>query len=209
MIRERFHGQIGGTGSTSGVRVVIGHWPQSPFGSFTDAMVADSAGHRVLIAPTPEIAEYVSQTYQFDEVEVVGVRFDDSDNAWSFEGGPLSVRLGTGRRTLLGALLRPIPRAVSAAPVSTVLTDPIARIVLRGVRTRGTAGGGRREYYGAHDVRAITSLSGTWHGHDLGAVAPVEPPPDFGFSSTPRRPSVTDVTTTIDRPSASSGRQSV
>ena len=37
--RERFEGQIAGLGSTSGVRVVVGHWARSPFGAFTDAMV--------------------------------------------------------------------------------------------------------------------------------------------------------------------------
>lgn len=206
MIRDRFRGQIAGAGSTCGVRVVIGHWPQSPFGSFTDAMVADPTGHRFLIAPTHEVAEYVSQTYEFDSVVVTDVRFTPSADAWSFESDELSVRLGIGRRTLLGALLWPIPRAVSESPAMTVLTDPIARIVLRGVRTRGTAGGGRREYYGAHDVRAIVSLAGTWRGQDLGALAPVDPAPDFGFSSTPRRPSLTDVTSIIDRPGDASGR---
>lgn len=199
MIRDLFRGQIAGAGSTSGVRIVIGHWPQSPFGSFTDAMVADASGRRALIAPSDQIAEYVSATYEFDATNIVDVRFAATDEAWSFEGGDLSVRLGIGERTLLGALLRPIPRAVSAAPAMTVITDPIARIVLRGVRTRGTAGGGRREFYGAHDVRAITTLTGTWDGQDLGTLAPVDPTPDFGFSSTPRHPSITDVTTTIER----------
>jgi hypothetical protein len=71
-------------------------------------------------------------------------------------------------------------------------------VVLRGVRTRGTAGGGRREWYGATDNRAVDSLAGAYDGRDLGALAPLDPPPRFGFSSTPRRPSVTGVTTTIE-----------
>lgn len=199
MTRDLFRGQIAGAGSTSGVRVVIGHWPRSPFGSFTDAMVADAAGRRTLVAPSAQIGEYVSQTYQFDDIDIAEVDVMTSDVAWTFDGGDLTVRLGIGRRTALGWLLRPIPRSVSGAPALTALTDPVARIVLRGVRTRGTAGGGRREYYGAHDVRAIESLSGAWCGQDLGTLAPVDPTPDFGFSSTPRRPSVTDVTTTIDQ----------
>lgn len=199
MTRDRFAGQIAGAGSSSGVRLVIGHWPHSPFGCFTDAMVADASGRRTLVAPTDEIAEYVSQTYQFDDIDVAEVRFTATGGTWTFDGGDLTAHLSVGRRTALGWLLRPIPRSVSAAPALTALTDPVARIVLRGVRTRGTAGGDRREYYGPHDVRAIASLSGTWRGQDLGDLAPVDPTPDFGFSSTPRRPSVTDVTTTIDR----------
>ena len=32
--------------------------------------------------------------------------------------------------------------------------DPVARVVMRGVRTRGSAGHGRREWYGATDHHA-------------------------------------------------------
>ena len=70
--------------------------------------------------------------------------------------------------------------------------------LLRGVRTRGAALAGRREWYGATDVHAVTSLAGTYDGGDLGTLAPVDPPCRFGFSSTPRRPSVTTVVTTVD-----------
>ena len=70
--------------------------------------------------------------------------------------------------------------------------------MLPGVRTRGTAGGGRREYYGATDVHRVVALAGTWQGVDLGALAPVAPEPGFGFGSTPRTPSVTTVVTTIE-----------
>lgn len=199
MTRDVFAGWISGAGSTSGVRVVIGHWPVSPFGSFADAMVADANGHRTLLAPTSDTAQYVSDTYVFDDVVETPIDFVAEPNRWRFESDPLSVRIEVGGRVALGLLLRPLPRRLAAAPALTVLTDPVARIVLRGVRTRGTAGDGRREFYGAHDVRQITALSGTWRGQDLGDLAPVDPPPDFGFSSTPRRPSVTEVTTTIDR----------
>lgn len=199
MIRDRFVGRIAGAGSTSGVRVVIGHWPQSPLGSFTDAMVADTRGHRTLVAPSAQVAEYIADTYEFDDVVQTPIAFDATDRTWHFHSEPLSARLALGRRTALGLLLRPLPRRLTAAPALTLITDPIARIALRGVRTRGTAGSGRREFYGAHDVREVTALSGTWLGADLGQLAPVTPEPDFGFSSTPRRPSVTDVTTTVER----------
>lgn len=197
MTRDVFGGRIAGAGSTSGVRVVIGHWPQSPFGSFTDAMVADADGCRTLVAPSPEIGQYISDTYDFDDVAISGIDFSTTGDKWSFVSEPLTVQLGIGKRTALGMLLRPLPRKLTAAPILTLLTDPVARVVLRGVRTRGTAGAGRREFYGAHDVRAVTSLDGTWRDQGLGQLAPVHPTPDFGFSSTPERPSVTDVTTTI------------
>ena len=53
-MRQRFSGAIAGTGSTSGVRVVVGHWHDTPLGAFSDAMVETAAGHRVLLAPHAE-----------------------------------------------------------------------------------------------------------------------------------------------------------
>jgi hypothetical protein len=41
------------------------------------------------------------------------------------------------------------------------------------------------------------SVTGSFDGQDLGRLAPVDPAPAFGFSSTPRRPSVTTVVTTV------------
>lgn len=103
-----------------------------------------------------------------------------------------------GRRTPLGRVLRLVPRRLAASPAWCSLTDPVARVVLRGVRTRGAAGNGRREWYGAADTHAVTRLSGSFDGRDLGGLAAVDPPCRFGFSSTPRRPSVTTVVTTVE-----------
>ena len=49
--RHRFHGEIAGVGSSSGVRVVVGHWRESPLGTFADVMLAEPDGTRVLLAP--------------------------------------------------------------------------------------------------------------------------------------------------------------
>ena len=73
----------------------------------------------------------------------------------------------------------------------------VARVALRGVRTRGVARAGRREFYGASDVHAVTAMTGRFDGIPLGDLRPVDPPCRFGFSSTPLAPSVTDVVTTI------------
>ncbi len=102
-----------------------------------------------------------------------------------------------GPRTALGRLLRLVPPALAAAPAFTLVTDPVARAVLRGVRTRGTAGGGRRETYGATDLHPVLRVQGTWRGRPLGELRPVTPEPGFGFGSTPERPSVTSVVTTV------------
>ena len=44
----RFDGWILGLGTTSGTRLVVGHWPRSPLGAVSDVMVERPDGHRVL-----------------------------------------------------------------------------------------------------------------------------------------------------------------
>jgi hypothetical protein len=195
--RQRFLGHIAGVGSTSGVRVVVGRWVESPLGAFADAMVADPSGHRVLLAPSQEVADFVASTYSFDEVRIEPFT---ADGAWRVRSPSLSLDLAVGRRTALGRALRLVPRRVATSPAFCAVTDPVARVVLRGVRTRGSAGGGRREFYAATDHHAVLSLAGSWQGVDLGTLAPVLPEPGFGFSSTPPRPSVTALVTTVELP---------
>jgi hypothetical protein len=197
--RSIFRGFILGVGSVSGVRVVVGHWTDTPLGEFSDAMVETAAGHRVLLAPRPEVAEFIAGTYVFDETRVEPFRVDAAADRWSVRSPSLSLDLGIGRRTPIGGALRAVPRAWAESPAWCAVTDPVARLLLRGVRTRGVARAGGREWYGATDVRTVTSLSGTFDGVALGALAPVEPPCGFGFSSTPRRPAVTTVVTTVER----------
>jgi hypothetical protein len=193
--RQRFSGAIAGVGSTSGVRIVVGRWDESPFGAFADVMLAEPDGTRVLLAPDARVAEFVSGTYRFDRVETGPVSVTGD---WQVTAPGLELRLGVGTRTPLGRLLRLVPMRLATSPGWTRVTDPVSRVVLRGVRTRGTAGNGRREYYGATDLHRVTSSAGTWHGADIGALRPVSPEPGFGFGSTPERPSVTSVVTTVE-----------
>ena len=195
MRRDRFTGAIAGVGSTSGVRVVVGRWDESPFGSFADVMLAEPDGTRVLLAPDERVAEFVSATYSFDRVEIASVSVTHD---WQVTTSGLELRLGVGSRTWLGRLLRVVPGRLATAPGWTRVTDPVARLLLRGVRTRGTAGNGRREFYGATDVHRITSLTGSWGGVDLGDLAAVAPEPGFGFGSTPSVPSITSLVTTVE-----------
>ncbi len=200
MRRLRFHGAIAGVGSTSGVRVVVGHWRRSPYGEFSDAMVEASSGHRVLLAPTDEVAEFVVATYTFDEVRVEPFAVDERPDEWRVRSASLELTLRLGGRTALGRLLRLVPEPVATRPAWSAAADPFGRVLMRGVRTRGTAQPGRREWYGATDVRAVDALAGRFDGQDLGRLAPVDPPCRFGFSSTPRRPSVTELVTTVELP---------
>lgn len=198
MGRSRFHGEIYGIGTVSGVRVVVGHWTRSPLGDFTDAMVQFASGHRLLLAPNEQVREFVTATYTFDEVYLTPVTFSRHGDVVEVEADDLRVTLTVGSPTLLGRLLRIVPSAISTAPWFCRISDPIARVVLRGVRTRGTAGNDRREYYGARHQHRITDVTASWRGEDLGHLTPVTPPVTFGFGSTPAAPSVTSITTTID-----------
>jgi len=194
---QRFHGQIAGVGSESGVRVVVGSWHTTPLGAFGDAMVETPAGRRVLVAPSPAVAEFIEATYVFDEVRLEPITVTSDRGRWRVVSPSLTLDLTVGGRMPLGRLLRAVPERLAASPAWATLVDPVARRVLRGVRTRGTALAGRREFYGATDLHHVTALEGSFGGRPLGALAPVDPPCRFGFSSTPRRPSVTTVVTTV------------
>lgn len=198
-MRQRFEGAIAGIGSTSGVRVVVGRWDRSPLGSFADAMVAEADGRRVLLAPSQDVADFVAATYSFDEVRIEPVTVEGATR-WRVRSPSLLLHLELGDRTTLGRLLRTVPRAVGTSPAWCTVTDPVARVVMRGVRTRGSAGNGRREWYAATDHHVLRSATGSYDGVDLGALRPVSPEPGFGFSSTPARPSVTSLVTTVDIP---------
>lgn len=195
--RLRFDGWIAGLGTASGTRIVLGHWPRSPFGPFSDVMLERPDGERVLLAPTRQTAEFVAATYVFDTVLVVPVRVRVADSTWSVTAGPLDLRFVTGRRRLLGLLLRAVPGVLAGRPGWCTLTSLPARVLLPGVRTSGSARSGRREWYGARDLRPIHAVSAAYEGDDLGAMTPVVPPVRFGFGSVPRRPALTRVTTTV------------
>ncbi|MEP9363091.1 hypothetical protein ABLE68_09020 [Nocardioides sp. CN2-186] len=190
----RFRGSIAGVGSTSGTRVVVGRWAESPYDAFADVMVETGAGHRVLLAPTQEVADFVASTYTFDEVRIEPITVD----GWVVRSPSLELDLEVGGRTGLGRLLRLVPRRIAESPAWCAVTDPVARVVLRGVRTRGTAGQDRREWYGATDHHHVAAMTGSFDDVDLGQLAPVHPAPRFGFSSTPPGPSVTSVVTTVE-----------
>jgi hypothetical protein len=197
---DRFEGQIAGIGTTSGTRLVIGRWDASPFGAFTDVMLEDASGTRTLLAPSPEVAEYVRATYSFDDVVVTPVTCTLTSDRLVVDAGELRVRAGIGGVTLLGRLLGLVPSRLATHPRWLALINPVAARLVKGVATAGSAGHGRTEYYGVTSARAVAGVTATWRGADLGALAPVSPPVRFGFSSAPPRPQLVSVTTTIRHP---------
>ena len=165
-------------GTTSGVRVVVGRWDESPWGRFADVMLAQPDGLRLLLAPSGEVAEYVAATYTFDRVVLGPVAVTDDGSGVvrhrTGPGAPASTSAGGARSAGCSASC---PRPISTSPAWAAVTDPVARVALRGVRTRGSAGNGRREYYGATDLHAVDAVEGTWRGGPLGGLAAVGPRP--------------------------------
>lgn len=197
---DRFEGHIAGIGTSSGTRLVVGRWDVSPFGAFTDVMMEDSEGFRTLLAPSRDVAEYVGSTYSFDEIRVVPVQSALGASRLELDAGPLRLEAVLGGRTALGRVLRLVPRALATSPRWLALISPAAAALLPGVRTAGSAGNGRREYYGVTSARTITSATAELEGAGLGRLAPLRPAVRFGFSSAPAAPQLVSVVTTISHP---------
>ncbi|MFZ7086915.1 hypothetical protein [Curtobacterium sp. RRHDQ10] len=154
-------------------------------------------GTSLLLAPDERVAEYVGSTYRFDRVEVVPVEARRVGDRVVLAAGPLQLEASIGAITLLGRLLRIVPDRLAVHPSWLRMINPIARLLVPGAGTAGTAGGGRREFYGVVGSHAVTGIHGTWEGKDIGDLRAVDPPVQFGFASMPARPQIVDVQTTI------------
>ena len=200
--RLSFTGHIAGFGTALGVRLVVGIWAESPFGAFADVMVQTADDERILLAPNAEVAEFVSATYHFDRVEVGPVRADLSEQKLMVSSPILDAAVSIGGPAPIDRLVRVVPGQLAATPWWLRAIDPVASRIVRGVHTAGSAGSGRREYYGVRRSRLIAAVTGSFDGRDVGGLAPLLPPVRFGFSSAPPVPQLVAVTTTIDLPAS-------
>lgn len=180
--------------------MVVGSWLESPFGRFADVMVETAEGERILLAPTGEVAEFVSATYTFDRIEIGPVSAEHSRDGFTVAAPELDVSGDLGGPAPFDVLLRFVPPRLATAPPWLRVIDPVASRFIPGVRTAGSAGNGRREYYGVRRTRRIAAVDARFRGIDLGGLAPLDPPVRFGFSSAPSTPQMVSVTTTIDLP---------
>jgi hypothetical protein len=196
----RFDGAIAGLGTGSGTRLVVGRWSASPFGPIADVMIEDEVGHRTLLAPRQDAADFIAATYVFDEIRIEPITVTESGDLLTLRSPSLRVELRRGRRTGVGRLLMLVPGPLARARWWCRVIGPVARAVRPGVHTIGTAGGGRREYYCARDEHLIDSARVNFDGIELSGLRPVLPAVRFGFASTPRTPSLVGITTLIDVP---------
>lgn len=198
--RLTFSGHIAGFGTDAGIRMVVGVWQSSPFGAFTDVMVQTADDRRLLLAPTAEVAEFVSATYSFDDIRLGAVTAELSADRLTVGTADLEISAALGGPARFDRLLRLVPAPLAGAPWWLRVINPVAGLLVPGVHTAGSAGNGRREYYGVRRTRRISALSGTFDGTALGGLADLHPPVQFGFSSAPTDPQLVAVTTTIDLP---------
>jgi hypothetical protein len=185
-------GVIASAGFSSGDRVVIGCWTETPIGPMVDVMWAEPDGTRVLLVADDRAAAFITAVYEFDRVEVVPFEHRCDSQAVSVLAGELRIELtgGRGRRI-------PSPRP---AWFTRWVEGPIARRAM-GVRTYGVSPTGVREWYRADVHRRVVAGSASISGRDLGPLAPIDPPVRFGFSEPPRRPSIVTVRPLLHDPS--------
>lgn len=198
-MRLVFTGHIAGAGTGSGLRIVVGVWADSPFGSFADVMLQTEDDERVLLAPNESIAEFVSTTYQFDRTELGDLSADLGGDLLTVSFASFDARIGIGGPAPVDRLLRLVPGRFATSPRWLRAIDPVAARIVPGVRTYGTAGNARTEYYGVRRSRRITAIEGHYRGAPFDGLAPLRPPVSFGFSSAPASPQIVSVTTTIDQ----------
>ena len=196
---QTFEGRIAGLGTSSGTRIVLGLWRRTPLGPFADAMIERADGERILIAPAREVAELIAGLYGFDRVLVEPLRARGEGRTLLVRSPALQLDVEVGRVSPLGVLLRSVPRPVARSWRFAAAVHPLARLLVPGAGTTGSAGVGAREYYGVSDARGITAATGVFEGEDLGALTRLDPPVRFGFAQTPAAPTLVDVVTTVRR----------
>ena len=209
---DRFHGRITAAAFASGEQLVIGAWHGSPFGPFADVMWVRPDGHRVLLAPSDEIAGYVGSLYAFDEVRVVPVIGRATATSVAVDAGPVEVRLTAGPRTWRSWVFAARPRRLRRWPgwieFEDRLVGPLGSFLLGGapgVRLAGRTPGGVREWYSIDDHRPVVAGALRIDGVDAGVLSELRPGLGVGLSDFPDAPASVTLTTLIepavDRPS--------
>ena len=183
-----FAGRITSSGFETGDRIVVGAWEASPFGEFTDIMWAKPDGTRGLIAPSQEIADYVTAMYSFDQVLLEDIVTTGKDRNQKVKSETMELDFIWNRGL-------PIPFKRSLLFISTV--ELLFAKLFFGTRTYGITKNNRKEWYAIDRVSKIKNATATISGKDAGKFAHMDEPCKFGFSEAPKKPSSCEVRTHI------------
>ena len=176
---DLFDGRISSCGFSSGNRIVIGDWKKSPLGPFTNVMWARPDGSRVLLSPSIEHANYVSELYNFEEVKIVEMRIKRSRKGLDIRTEEMSVRMTWGASFAI-PIWRPLWFIASF--------EALFGRILFGTRTHGVTRNGRREWYSVRSLSRILKAEASFEGNDLGDSKEFEIDACFGFSEPPSMP---------------------
>ncbi len=182
-----FKGRITSSAFSSGDRIVIGDWMESPMGRFTDIMWADTAGKRILIAPTKEIADYVNSMYTFEETIIEEINIQNFERELQLESPSMKINLKWDRGW-------PIPFKRSLLFIATV--ELFFAKLFFGTKTHGVTNNGRKEWYAIDRVSKITTGTAEINNKNLGEITDMTPC-KFGFSDAPKKPASCEVRTHI------------
>ena len=182
-----FKGRITSSAFSSGDRIVIGDWMESPLGRFTDIMWADSTGKRILIAPSKEIADYVNSMYTFEETRIEGINIQNLERELRLESASMKINLKWDRGW-------PIPFKRSLFFIATI--ELFFAKLFFGTKTHGKTNNGRKEWYAIDRVSKITTGTAEINNKNLGEITDMTPC-KFGFSDAPKKPASCEVRTHI------------
>lgn len=190
-------GLIAAAGFSSGDRVVIGRWDDSPIGPFNDVMWAEADGWRTLFVANDRARDFVTAVYEFDSVIIAPML----EVQWQ----PGARSTGVLRASWANAEVEfVVGRAASFPPRPAWFTQriegPIAKRAMN-VDTYGLSPTGVYEWYRTRRIRRILRGWAVVGGRDLGDLGPPLPAVDFGFSEPPPFASVTEIAPRIHDPS--------
>ena len=174
-----FVGRITSTGFSSGDRIVIGDWKDSPLGSFTNVMWAKPDGNRVLLSPSEVHAEYVSELYNFETVIITKIDVERNRRGFSLSGGGLSIRVSWG-------LSLPLPFWRPLWFIASI-ENFFGGILFR-TKTHGRTKNDRKEWYAVKSISRVIMAEASLDGDNLGEKKKFQTTACFGFSEPPSMP---------------------
>ncbi len=179
MTMEVFEGRVTSSGFPTGDKVVIGDWESSPLGPFTNLMWAKPDGTRVLIAPTQELADYVSALYSFEEVIVTPLEVSRGKNS-------IEIISDIGRVDMAWGWVFPLPFKRPLWFIANI-EAPFARLFF-GTKTHGVTRNGWREWYHVRGLSRLVSAEVELEGRSSNKMSKSNRRVCFGFSEPPRMP---------------------